>query len=58
MKKKIVENLLKSLLIILIWSILDFITGSSITLKENIIGFIIIFVVEMIIDYFKEKKNK
>ena len=57
MKRKILENLVKALITVVIWNIIDFITGYNITVLENIIAIIVFFVISVILDYFNGKKK-
>ena len=56
--KNVLENIAKSIVIILVWDTIDLIMGNSMSIKENIIGFIVIFIVGIIIDLFKISKSK
>ena len=55
--KKVFKNLVEALVVIAIWDILDIITGESISVKANIIGFVVFFIIATIIDFIKEKKK-
>ena len=53
--KKVIENIVKSILTILVWDVIELVLGNGISIKANIIGFIVFLIVWTIMDYFNKK---
>lgn len=56
--KKVLKNIIEAIITVVIWDIIDIISGDKIYLIDNIIGVIVFFFVWSICDYIILKNKK